>query len=305
MLKELCNIFAPSGDEQKMREYITEHSKTLFDSIETDNIGNLICCKSGRARSLCIECGLDSCGIMVIAKETDKIYFSGVGGVSAAYLAGKKVFFKNGETGVVRFDGKNIDDAKVTDLYIEMDAQNIGIGDFGVVEGGFFENSTKLFANDISTKIEIAAVLKAVGKANTDRGLTVVFSAQRRFAAKGIKAFLGANEFDKVVTVDGVACENGIKADGGCAVIAVDNRGVSDKDLRCKAEELATKNNIKVQTAVTGENLCLEAIATSGKGTNAVAIGIPVSHKGKPYESIMKSDFDKTVKLLSVMIEEL
>lgn len=303
MLKDICKIFAPSGDEQKMREHITENFKGIFDNVETDNIGNLICRKSGRGRRLCIECGLDSCGIMVISKECDKVFFSGVGGVGAAYLAGKKVIFKNGEVGVVRFDGKKVDDAKVTELYVEVDTQNISIGDFGVVIGDFFENSTKLFANDISTKVAIAAILQAVSTAKTDDELTVVFSAQRRFAAKGIKAFFGSNDFDEVVTVDGVICENGIKADNGCAVIAVDSRGVSDKTFRDKIENLAEKCDVKIQTAVTGENLCLEAIATSGRGANAVAIGVPVMHKGKPYECVLKSDFEETVKLLKAVIE--
>ncbi len=303
MLKDLCKVFAPSGDEQKMREYIIENAKKIFDTVETDNIGNLVCRKAGSGRKVCIECGLDSCGIMVISKECDRVFFSGVGGVSAAYLAGKKVTFKNGEVGVVRFDGKNIDDAKVTDLYIEMDTQNISIGDFAVITGDYFENSTKLFANDLSTKIAIAAVLQAVRVADTNNDLTVLFSAQRRFAAKGIKAFFGCNDFDEVVTVDGVICENGIKSDKGCAVIAVDSHGVSDKGLRDRIEAVAKKSNAKIQTAVTGENLCLESITTWGKGANAVGIGIPVMHKGKPYECVMKSDLDETIKLLKAAVE--
>ena len=304
MFKDLCEVFAPSGDEQEMRDYIIENAKKIFDTVETDNIGNLICRKSGSGRRICVECGLDSCGIMVISKECDKAYFSGVGGVGAAYLNGKKVVFKNSEVGVVRFDGKNIDNAKVTDLYVEVDTQNISIGDFAVIVGGFFENSTKLFANDLSTKIAIAAVLQAVRAVDTNNDLTVLFSAQRRFAAKGIKTFFGCNDFDEVITVDGVTCENGIKADSGCAVIAVDSRGVSDKAFRDSVENLAEKCGAKIQTAVTGENLCLEAIATSGRGENVVALGIPVMHKGKPFECVLKSDLDKTVKLLKTVIEE-
>ena len=304
MFKDLCEVFAPSGDEQKMREYIIENAKKIFDMVETDNIGNLICRKSGSSRRICVECGLDSCGIMVISKECDKVFFSGVGGVSAAYLNGKKVIFENGEVGVVRFDGKNIDDAKVTDLYIEADAQDIGIGDFAVIAGDFFENSTRLFANDLSTKIAIAAVLQAVRAVDTNNDLTVLFSAQRRFAAKGIKTFFGCNDFDEIVTVDGVICENGVKANNGCAVIAVDSRGVSDKAFRDIIEKLAEKHDTKIQTVVTGENLCLETIETSGKGANAVALGIPVMHKGKPLECVLKSDLDETVKLLKTVIEE-
>ena len=185
-----------------------------------------------------------------------------------------------------------------------MDTQNISIGDFGVVTGDFFENSTKLFANDLSTKIAIATVLQAVRAADTNNDVTVLFSAQRRFAAKGIKAFFGCNDFDEVVTVDGVICENGVKAESGCAVIAVDSRGVSDKDFLNKVENVAKKCGAKMQTAVTGENLCLEAIATSGRGANAVALGIPVMHKGKPFECVMKSDLDESIKLLKAVIEE-
>ena len=304
MFKDLCEVFAPSGDEQKMREYIIENAKKIFDKVETDNIGNLICRKLGSGRRVCVECGLDSCGIMVIFKECDRVFFSGVGGVSAAYLVGKKVVFQNGEVGVVRFEGKNIDEARVTDLYVEVDTQNISIGNFAVITGDFFENSTKLFANDLSTKIAIAAVLQAVRAVDTNNDLTVLFSAQRRFAAKGIKTFFGCNDFDDVITVDGVTCENGIKADNGCAVIAVDSRGVSDKAFRDRVEKLAAKCDAKIQTAVTGENLCIETVTTSGRGANAVGFGIPVAHKGKNFECVMKSDLDETIKLLKAVIEE-
>ena len=187
---------------------------------------------------------------------------------------------------------------------VEADTQNICIGDFAVIAGGFFENSTKLFANDLSTKIAIAAVLQAVRAIDTGNDLTVLFSAQRRFAAKGIKTFFGCNDFDEVITVDGVICENGIKSNHGCAVVAVDSRGVSDKAFLDKVENLAKNCDEKIQTAVTGENLCLETISTSGRGANVVALGIPVMHKGKPFECVLKSDLDETVQLLKNIIEE-
>ncbi len=304
MLKSLCEVFAPSGMEMQMREYIKECVKDVFDQIQIDNLGNLVARKNGSERSLCIECGMDSCGVMVTSKTDDKAYFSGIGGVSAAYLNGKKVFFKDGNFGIIRYDGKNAADAKVTDLYIATDTQGISIGDFGVIADEYCENSKNFFANGIASKVALAAVLQAVKTADTDKGYTVLFSAQRRFAAKGIQTFFTNEEFDRVITVDGISCESGIKCGGGCAIIAVDSRGVSDKGFREETENISTDREIKFQTAVTDENMCIEAVSTSGRGANCVALGIPVTHKGKNYESVLKSDFNETVKLIKTIIEE-
>lgn len=305
MIKELCNVFSPSGQEENMREYISKSVSDVFDNIKVDNIGNLICQKEGKPRSLCIECGMDSCGVMVVSKSEGKAFFSGVSGVSAAYIVDKKVTFKNGEVGVVRYDGKSLENAKLTELYIEMNTQNIRVGDFGVVAAEYFEDRDKIFANGLGSKIPIAAVVKAVKESQSDKELTVIFSAQHRFAAKGIKAFFGANEFDKVITVDGASCEMGAKSGEGCLIVALDKTGVSDKGLRDKTENITSEAKIKSQTAVTDENLCIEAISTAGKGTSCVAFGVPVLHKGKTYESVMKTDFDSVVALIKACIENL
>lgn len=305
MLEKICSIFAPSGRELEMREYIKARISGMFDSIETDNAGNLIAHKNGTASKLCIECGMDICGVMAISKADDKVYFSGVSGVNATQLVDKKVVFQNGEYGVARYDGKNLAEAKVTDVYIEMDSQKIEIGDFGVVEADYFESKSRYFANGLAAKAAIEAVIRAIEESKTDKAFTVVFSAQRRFAAKGIKTFFGTCDFERVVTVDGISCESGIKSGNGCVIVAVDSRGVSDKGFREEIEKISRKKNIKSQTATTDENLCIEAISTSGNSTNCVALGIPVLHKGKAYETVLKVDFDETVKLIKAVIEEL
>ena len=295
----------PSGSEGQMRSFIKSNIDEKIYKYNEDNIGNLEIHKEGNKRCLCIECGMDSCGVMVISKTPGKVYFSGVGGVSAAYLAGKKIVFENGSMGIVRYDGKNANDAKVTDLYIEMDEACVDTGDFGVIAADFFENKNTFFANEISTKIAVAVVLEALKDAETDKEITVAFTAQRRFGAKGILTYLGNKEFDKVITIDGISCENGIKCGGGCAVVAADCRGVSDKCFRNEVEQLARTSGIEIQTAVTAENLCIEAVSVTGKGSCGVGLGIPVSHKGKSYESVLKKDFDGAVKLLKSVIEGL
>lgn len=303
MIKSICNIFSPSGDESEMRNFIKSQVADIFDEIKSDNIGNLIC-RSGNG-GLCIECSMDSCGIMIVSVKDGKAYFAGVAGINAEYLIGKKIVFKNGEFGIVRYDGKSAAESKISDLYISVDTADIKIGDFGVVEPSFCETDKKIYAHGLGNRIGLITVLSALKKAGRPQNLCVVFSAQKRLGARGIQAFFGVNEFDKVMVCDGVSCNSGIKPDCGCSLVVADKAGVCKASFKNELEMIAKDNGIKAVTSVTDDDLCMGHFVTSGKGLACAAVAVPVEYKDKSFESIFKSDLDEAVKLLTVAIKEL
>lgn len=293
MISEIYNVFSPSGSEGKMREYVMKRISGKFDEIKADNFGDLIA-KSGSGE-FCIECGMDSCGVMIVSLDEKTAHFAGVGGINAEYLIGKKILFKEGGIGIVRYDGKTSSESKISDLYMECDTENLKIGDFGVVKSGYCEISDKIFANGLGNKIGLAAVLEALDDFDKIDNLCVLFSAQKRLGARGIQAFFGANESDRVLCVEGVSAQEVEE----CAVVVADQNGVCDAEF---------KEDLKKYThnfAVSGENLCIANITATGKGASCGVIGIPISNKSKNFESVKKEDFNNAVKLLKSIIKDL
>ncbi len=293
MISEVYNVFSPSGSEGMMSDYIAKRISGLFEDVKTDKFGNLIA-RSGNGK-FCIECSMDSCGIMIVSLSEGKAHFAGVGGINAEYLIGKKILFPDGGIGIVRYDGKTPGESKISDLYLECDTDKLNIGDFGVVKSGYFETKDKIFANGLGNKIGLSAVLEALSEFDRIENLCVLFSAQKRLGARGVQAFFGDNEFDKVITVDSASSE--IVKEG--AIVVADQGGTCD--LRFKEELKKYTDGF----AVTSENLCMSNISATGKGAACAALAVPVYNKNKNFETVKRTDFDKCVNLLKLVIKDL
>ena len=286
MCNDICKIFAPSGREGDLREYIVSDIKNRFDKVEVDTFGNIVAV-SGNPM-LWIECGLDGCGIMLTSIEDGKAHFAGVGGINAEYLIGKKILFDDNSIGIVRFDGTDKSKSQISDLYLECGTKNRKIGDFGVVKSGYCETDDAVFANGLSNKAGVMAVMTAISVCDKIGDIGILFSAQKRLGARGIRAFFGNGGYEKVLTVEGVSAQK-VKE---TSIVVADKNGVCGRELK---EEL-----LKVcdKAAVCDENLCMGDIITASKGAQCGALAIPVSNKDDNFEKILKKDFDCAVEIL-------
>ncbi len=295
MIKEIFETFSPSGSEDCIRELLKKQFHGVFEKIETDRLGNLIAV-SGDGR-LCIECGMDSTGIMVVSKTDTVAYFTSVGEVKPVELADRRIVFANGTIGVVKYnEDLDLKSAKVSDLYIEMDTAGISIGDFGAVVSEFNEDECTFSGYGLKNRIGLAAVCSVLETEREVENITVLFSAQKRLGARGIRAFLGARSFDKVITVD--ACSN-----DGCSVIAKDARVVASVGVRSELEKIVSENDLDAETAVCDDNFYLEHILVSGNA-NCGAVGISVLCEENEPQRVNKTDFDTAVKLLSAVLSK-
>jgi endoglucanase len=303
VIEKICSTFAPSGCEQIIRDYIISKVQGRFDEISVDNLGNLIC--KNNNSNLCIECGMDTCGVMITAVKNDRAYFAGVGGINAEYLVGKKIVFKDGKCGTVRYDGDKASDSKISDLYLDIDTKTLKIGDFGAVKPTFFKTKNNLYANGIANRIGLAAVLKAIEKADKLHNISVVFSAQKRFGAKGIRAFFGVNGFDEVITIDGLSCNTTVKSGKGCCLVVADKAGICTTNLRKKIQDIFLNDGIKAYMVATEEDMCMGQIKASGKVRECIAIGVPYERKNNELEFVNQKDFENAYLLLYNIIEKL
>lgn len=292
MLKELFETFSPSGNEECIRELLKEQFGGLFEKIETDNIGNLIA-SSGKG-GLCIECGMDSSGIMVVSKTDSRVYFASVGGIKPADLADRTIAFGNGNKGIVKYNEElDLKTAKISDLYIETDTSNISIGDFGAVVAEFDEDENGFSGYGIKNRVGLAAVCQALKAAGAVENVTVLFSAQKCLGARGIKAFFGAHSFDAVITVD--ACGN-----DGCSVVAKDSRAVASLGIRAELEKIVAENDLDAETVVSDDDFYIEQVLITDNLCGGIGVSV-LCEDGEP-QRVNKTDFDTAVKLLTAVI---
>ncbi len=297
MIEKITNAFSPSGREDEVRQILIESLKDKFDKIYVDSLGNVIA-KKGVSPKLLIECGMDSPGIMVVDNSDGKAWFSAFGGLKPKAWIGKKIIFENGFCGEVKYDGEKSDDAKISDLYIELEIAEISVGDFGILKTEFSEGDDYYFGYGLKSKAGLLAVYQAV--LDLDEDFAVLFSAQKRIGGKGIKAFLSANNFECAISVDGF-CD---KEADGTVVIAKDSTAVASVDFRKALENVAVLQKLDVKTSVLDENFFGSSFLTSGKGTEWTAIGIPAKLGEDGKDKILKKDLENAVKLLKSAVEK-
>lgn len=292
MIKQIFETFSPSGDEEGIRELLKKQFGGMFEKVETDNLGNLIA--SSGNDDICIECGMDSSGIMVVSKTDNRVHFASVGGAKPAELADRTIIFSNGSTGVVKYEDElDLKTAKVSDLYVEMDTTDISIGDFGAVLPEFSEDECAFSGYGLKNRIGLAAVCSALKSVGEVENITLLFSAQKRLGARGIKSFFGAHNFDKVITVD--SCSN-----DGCVVVAKDARAVASIDIRKELEKIVAENDLDAETAVCDDDFYIEQILITDNLCGAVGIFV-LCEEGEP-QRVNKTDFYAAVKLLTAAL---
>ncbi|MBQ9757394.1 MAG: hypothetical protein IJW15_03120 [Clostridia bacterium] len=299
MIRDILTTFSVSGSEKKVRQLLIESLKDKFDQVCTDCLGNVIA-KKGVSQKLLVECGMDSPGIMVVDNSDGQVWFSAFGGLKPKDLIGKKIIFENGFCSEVKYDGEKSDDAKISDLYIDADSTKISIGDFGILNHEFTEDSESYFGYGLKSRAGLLAVYQAVQDVAGD--FAVLFSAQKRIGGKGIKAFLGENSFARVITVDAL-CEK--KDGGGAGIVAKDSTAVASVNLRKALEDTAKAKKIDAKTVVSDENFFGSSFLTSGSGADWTGIGVLVEKTEDGKEKLCKKDFENSVRLLKSAIEKL
>ncbi len=322
ILRELCEIFGPSGFEHNVREKIKELLKDKNFEIIEDRFGNLIFHNRGKKPSLAFTAHIDEIGIVCI--DADKRGFlkcSPLGGVYPHLYTGHRVIFRNGVIGV--FSGKDWRKGEVkkfNEVLIDIGVDSkeealnmVPVGEPAVIYSSFVVQNNKIIARNLDNRAGVSLLLDVIlENERFERDLYFVFNVQEEVGLRGARVFSEYLEVDFVFTVDvsssGDTYSEPERAFGlgkGAGIRVMDRGTIFPIKLVNYLEKLAEKENIKVQRDAGGYGMTdAFYIQTAKGGIPSIALTIPIRYAHSPSSFILMDDLREANKLIRAIIKE-
>ena len=324
LIKKLTSVFSVSGCESHINELITKEAAPYADEIKVDPMGNLICLKKGKdpSKKVMVAAHVDEIGF-VATSITDSGYIkvSNIGGIYPVYSSYQNIVFENGTKGVIVLDDKaSKSDIKVKDMIIDIGAKNkkdamrkVKVGDTCTIAPSL----TRLMNNRISAKafddrIGAAVSLYSLKNISTPAYDTYyVFTVQEEVGLRGSKAaaFTVAPDYSIAIDVTRTGDAPGVapmecKLDGGAAIKIKDSSAICAPKMVKALTKAAEDNNIKYQYEILeGGGTDTASMQTTGAGSFAGAISVPVRYVHSPVETLSLNDVNACAKLLTAFLE--
>ena len=316
LLEDLTQINSVSGNENAIREYISENVKDYCDEVYADNMGNLIAHKKGNGKKIMYAAHMDEIGI--IATDIDDkgfIRFSNIGGLNTRNLVNLRVRFANGTEGVIGAEEESFKDKPaLSKLFVDIGASDkksaqkkVGIGDSASFVGGFVNMSDCVVSKALDNRAGCAILIKALAEIkNTENDLYFVFTTQEEVGLRGAKTVAFDIEPDVAVAVDVTdtgdtpsAPTMAVEMGKGAAIKVMDRSIMCDADVRAKMVETAKKNKIPYQLEImTDGGTDAGAIHLTKSGIKTGGISVPTRYIHSPSEMASVKDIESCIELV-------
>lgn len=332
-LKKLCLINGASGDEKKVREYIS--SRIHADELFTDNLGNLLAFKKGKKRAknkIMFSAHMDEVGFMIThISEKGFLSFGEVGGINPSVVLGRGVRLESGAAGVIGTKAvhqQSADERKsfpaISELYIDIGAKSreeaekfAPLGSYAYFDDDFFSFGDGFIKGKAIDDRAGCFVLMEMINGEPEYDAWYAFTVQEEIGTRGAAAaaFTVAPDIAFVLestTACDIAGVSGTKKvcelGKGAVVSYMDNGAIYDREIYSLAMKTASENKIPVQTKtlIAGGNDS-RSIHVSRGGVRTCAISVPCRYLHSPSCVIKESDFNAVkqlaVKMLSAAAE--
>lgn len=333
LLKKLCQLDAPSGSENQVRDFILGEIGP-YAECRVDSMGNIIAFKKGARtpdKKIMLDAHMDEVGFIVTSVDNDGfLRFTTLGGINPQVIAGRRVrFVKNGTIGVVGVKpihlckaeekGKEI---KIADLYIDVGARNkedalsvVELGDTATFEGGLEAfGDGKLCGKAIDDRAGCAVLIDMI-KGDLPYDMYFTFTVQEELGLRGAKtaAFSVSPDYAIVVEATTAADISGVSEQErvctlgqGATVSFMDRSTVYNKELFDLCLETGKEKGIKTQikSAVAGGNNS-GAIHLSRGGVKTLSISVPCRYLHSASCVIAQEDLFSVSQLVKAMAERM
>jgi len=322
LLNDLTNVYSPSSNEDRIREFIENEIKDYVDEVEVDALGNLIARKKGNGKKIMLAAHMDQIGLMITAIDKKGfLRFTNVGGISPDISLSQKVVFENGTVGVIYTEPmEDSSRIELDKMYIDIGAfskeeaeQKVKIGDICVYKSGYEENENVVFSQCLDDRVGcyvLIDTIKNVKKTNND--LYFVFSVQEEVGLRGAKTSAYRINPDMGIAIDVTGSGDTPKAkkfaislDKGTAIKVKDNSILAHPKVRELMVEVAEEKDIPYQMEV------LEfggtdsgAIHLTREGIPSGVISIPTRYVHSTIEMASKNDIVNSIRLLTNLLEK-
>ncbi|MGB3546392.1 MAG: M42 family metallopeptidase [Saprospiraceae bacterium] len=336
LLKAICETPGVSGAEQRIRALVLDRLKGLVDSVEVDNMGNVVAVKRGRDRKrVMVAAHMDEIGFIVNhIDEEGFVRFLPLGGFDPKTLTAQRVIV-HGDRDLMGVMGskpihimKPEDRTKVvplSDYFIDLGmskaevTKHIRIGDTisrerELIEMGDCVNSKSL-DNRVSVFILLEVLRELKGK-EIPYDLYAVFTVQEEVGLRG--AISAAHHIDPdfgfgldvtiAFDVPGAQAHEAVTRLGkGAAVKVMDGTVISDYRMVNYLRQLAESEHIAWQPELLpAGGTDTAGVQRAGKrGSIAGAVSIPLRHIHQSIEMANKADIRSCIDLLQLGVSRL
>lgn len=317
LLKELTEIYGPTGREYKVADFITNEIKEYVDDIKIDALGNLIAHKKGPGSKIMLAAHMDQLGMIV--KEIDEkgfIRFGGLGSIKPFNLIDTRVIFENGVEGVIICEKvKELGTITHDNLYIDIATlsredvlKKVKLGDVAITKSQYYENDECVISQCLDDRIGCMILIEVIKKnIETENDMYYVFTVQEEVGCIGAKIASYEVNPDLFIALD-VACtgdelrgiKTAMKLGAGAGVKVKDAFLMVNYDVVKYLTALCENNNIKYQLEVseTGGTDATTAQEVRS-GVKSGSITIPTRNIHSVNEMIAKEDIHNCIKLVT------
>ena len=300
ILKVLCELDGPSGNESKVRDFIINEIKDFCDA-KIDPMGNIIAFKKGAKPpkyKVMLDAHMDEVGVIITSITSDGfLKFQTVGGIKAESLLCKRVRFGSvlGVIGAKPIHQSSPDERKnlpsVDALYIDIGAKNkeeaeslVSLGDIGTFSTDWQDLNDDIFlAKAIDDRVGCALLINIL-KSPAEYDFYATFTVGEEIGLRGAKTATYTVSPDFAIALESTTAADIHKNSGnkvtelqkGVAISFMDGATLYDRSLYDFTINLARKENINLQikTATTGGNNAGSIHLTKG-GVRTVTLSLP------------------------------
>ncbi|HHV79404.1 MAG TPA: M42 family metallopeptidase [Firmicutes bacterium] len=319
LLRELCGIPGPSGNEDCIREAIRKAVEGMADDLRTDALGNLILRKGSGDRKLMLAAHMDEIGLIVThVEENGFLRFGTIGGIAPVALVGQRVQFLDGSLGVIgceKVDDRK--DLKQEHLFIDVrNGSNRRVGDVCCPVGGAEFDGDFVVSRALDDRVGCVVLIETLRRlcAEGFQGAEVyfVFTVQEELGLRGAHTATFGVKPDVGIAVDVTVAGDTPKAKStslrlgkGCAIKVKDHSVITTPAVRRKLQKIAEERGIPYQLEVLEQGgTDAGAIQLTCGGIPTGAVSVPVRYVHTPSETAHMGDVEACVNLLVQFIKE-
>jgi len=323
LIKELTEMYGPSGSEERVREFIQETIEPLVNEIRVDALGNLIALKKGDGSGMkvMLAAHMDEIGVIVTyVDEKGFLRFGAVGGVFPLTLYGGRVRFANGVRGAIGIEKldslektPNLDKMFLDVGGTDPDSLPVGVGDVACFDRTFVAQGDRLMAKAMDDRIGCAILIETLRNLQSSpHDIYFVFTVQEEVGLRGAHTSAYGVQPELAIAVDvtgtGDTPEShpmAVALGKGPAIKVKDRRMLTHpkvKDLLiATAERLGLPYQLEVLEMGTTDAF---AIQISRAGVPTGVVSIPTRYVHTTSEMVDYNDVLNSVKLLSGLLTE-
>ncbi|MCA8882004.1 MAG: M20/M25/M40 family metallo-hydrolase [Rhodobacteraceae bacterium] len=336
LLKRLCETPGVPGHEDRIRDLIRDEVEGLFDHVEEDAMGSLLCRRNGSAAEpmkVMLLCHMDEIGFLV-SHITEKgfVYLQPVGGFDARNLFSRRVRVctEGGDIlGVLNPGGKPVhiaspeDRKKVPELsefFVdtglgEVARDRVRVGDMVVMEEPLIEIGDKVVSKALDNRIACwlgIEAMRAIADHSPEAEIHVAFTCQEEVGLRGARTAAFAVRPDIGIGVDTtLACDTpGVpeqfrttEQGKGFGLHIRDGMFIADKGLVETFANLAEAEEIPYQrTMLAAGGQDGAAAQQAAAGARAISIVVGTRYIHTVTEMIHKTDLAAARDILAAYL---